>query len=120
MRPLSRHLVLDRRRRPCFQARVCATDAVIHHGRYGRPGESAGSYHPFALSRALGLTWCKGLGKHDRTIEELEAAFVKGEQHVASMAAFPGCDMLRSHRAARYEQVNSVRMRRDPTTAAPP
>jgi TolB-like protein/Tfp pilus assembly protein PilF len=47
---------------------------------------------------AIPIAWIHiGVGEHDRGIDALETAFLKGEPYVASMAVFPGYDVLRSH-----------------------
>jgi tetratricopeptide (TPR) repeat protein len=47
---------------------------------------------------AIPIAWTHvGLTEHDRGIDALEPAFLKGEPYAASMAVFPGYDMLRSY-----------------------
>jgi tetratricopeptide (TPR) repeat protein len=76
-------------------------EGVLGHiaGRLGRKSEAE-----CVLTRvsqrgaAIPIAWIHiGLGEHDRAIDALETAFLKGEPYVASMAVFPGYDTLRSH-----------------------
>jgi len=76
-------------------------DGVLGYiaGRLGRKSDAEGVLTRISQrGAAIPVAWTHiGLSEHDCGIDALETAFLKGEPYAASMAVFPGYDMLRSH-----------------------